>query len=597
MIKLYNNSEISVLKQNLLERHRVSSVDDFILQLLKDRISLIIDDEMNENQMSGSNNGNDVNNINEHEKHLQMILDLIISAHIVNLYNSDSKIFKLILKPKYSKFRNVDFIVDFIRKFNSIGPEINVIVVKNQTLKDAVEKKCAIFISFNDSMYATEKNKNYIIKNYNTKEAISKEFLILKYIYSYRNDLVMIPKKLENTYLEMSYQPFNLKEIFEYLEGYDPSLKNPILMRLMLQCLEKLADINKLGFVHLNLKPENIFITKKMEVRFSSFEKSVLLGVDIKQISYSSSDLRYLPIECSNRLSYKYNGIEILNLSKQRITYSSDVFSISSIFMEQFFGMKDAHIMFIGDLPTIVRNESETIDFFTEEQIEAIGISPMLNFIRFTLHTQSLIRYTAEEAIFCLKEQIQKTHTGFSVSDLSANMNFFPFTPYSLITKEAEMKIAEKFYSQYSTIEIGTEPAKRVDYTGSYNYMINMMLLSKEDEDLFSSEEFEYFFSGGRVPQNFNSGIFEYNRFNTNPVPFDEFFKSFIALELYRGKYSHMIIQHTAEDMYEIVKNVVKRGAPKKVTLGEILSELIDMKKDIIFEGKSQTGRWIQNYY
>ena len=156
------------------------------------------------------------------------------------------------------------------------------------------------------------------------------------------------------TYLVMEY--VDGKSISDWLKG-DPGRK-ALLKGLLLKVVSALAYIHEQGFVHRDVKPANILVTDKDELKIIDFSISVKAGIDVRRLL---------------RLKPKVSGTQDYMAPEQVLGRQSDaqadVYGLGATMYELFTGRPPFHMdgskkamqQHLSQRPQLVRNLNHNV--------------------------------------------------------------------------------------------------------------------------------------------------------------------------------------------------------------------------------------------
>ena len=184
--------------------------------------------------------------------------------------------------------------------------------------------------------------KQCILKKYITKENNDDFIRELTYIEiinkKYPNTCCNIYGYINNNYIVIERLLFSLEDIYKIITPLDIISKEKLLSNWIRIILNKLDNINKLGFIHNDLKSSNIMFDSECNIKLIDFGVAEFLGFGQSKKLYNTY-ISSMYIKAPDNGTFK-SVIYTLNNNKYNIyeinrkNYSSDIYSLGSIILE-----------------------------------------------------------------------------------------------------------------------------------------------------------------------------------------------------------------------------------------------------------------------
>lgn len=179
-------------------------------------------------------------------------------------------------------------------------------------------------------MVADEKNMPDLFKEYNISRTIGSEVCVTM-------KMLRENAKHSGIYeLIMEYLPYTLFDYITFFRGYTIDFFRDILISFLSSSIQKMGLLNQMGFLHMDVKPENIGINGNGEVRLIDFGLVEFNGVSKYKEQYFSGTVAYSPPEWdygNSARNYVYNNkVVFRDPQKNKICYSSDLYAIVNSF-------------------------------------------------------------------------------------------------------------------------------------------------------------------------------------------------------------------------------------------------------------------------
>jgi serine/threonine protein kinase len=187
-------------------------------------------------------------------------------------------------------------------------------------------------VASNGNVYLIEKNnQQFILKSKNTSKMSEKELTILNLLkdYKYVTQLVEYKLTVSQIYMIMSYGKHGTLIEFAKSSNYFDSYDN--IIQFFIKLFEGVQNIQNVGYVHTDLKLDNIIVDENYEPKIINFE----LAVEMNTIDLPRGTIGYMAPEV-----FQHFVSEDLVL----FTGSVDLFSLSVIFYEIVKGKRPINI-------------------------------------------------------------------------------------------------------------------------------------------------------------------------------------------------------------------------------------------------------------
>ena len=308
-------------------------------------------------------------------------------------------------------------------------------------------------------------------------------------------------RKEKITLLVTEFLEYRLKDILRYIRIFDISVKREFLLMLFKQIIESTNAINSAGIVHFDLKPENIMLTGKLQIKIIDLGLSAILGLEPKRLKIVKGTVQTRsPDTIRKKFDYLDDKDRIIfeKLTEYRVDYSADMFSIASFMLSNilinrkehstqglFLGKriflfehksKDDNSTFISNIKTITNVELNTLNRFSIHFID---------FLKRTLAVDSYDRMTCKEALDhpIFGKRLEESINVNFITDL--NVNSFKNNVYvsrELRLKKHELKYLDEISNNYGKLIIPKSSEKYGDDHNS-NLKTFKSEMSKEFEN------------------------------------------------------------------------------------------------------------------
>ena len=372
--------------------------------------------------------------------------------------------------------------------------------------------------------------------------------------------------KIQNNEIIYSESLFTLQDIYDMSVAYSDD--NTFFVGILYNVIEKLKELNEMGYVHLGLNSNNITIDMNYNVKFSGLSNIIFLGISRKQ--FDGMDIFDIP-ETRRPYVYTLNNIEIFKPGMKKLCYSSDVYSLGTIVYRLLTGNNNYILMTGTKIYTYEKSEGKNIELqeISKDSFEKITNYDQfaLDFLTRTTGFNSLTRYTCKELLkhpFLVESQNidLRVVQNFNISSL----NDF-FSSHEIETRSGKIKIFEEFYAKFKDLKIKTEKDNSKRAHDDITIGINSLLLNVvPDRDYHSIEEF------AKNNKNVYEKIMN-EKFKV--IPFDDIINCYIIQQLIDGWYSHNVIQTFKTNINSTLMKILQDGI-EEIKLLDIFDDIIE---------------------
>ena len=256
---------------------------------------------------------------------------------------------------------------------------------------------------------------------------------VTAYIYGIYYD------KDKNIYLISEFLKRSLFSVLTLYALVPIELKRDYLLNLFKSLIEKVNIIHKCGWLHLDLRAENIMIDSNGKLRIIDFGLSKFIGLEkFKLKDFHCTWFVKPPDDQNEILEYTYHDELIFKkipTINTRVNYSADLFSISCILLGAIFGRVDMQLLFTKNKTYYFDriNDSSTIILHSlgDDDINRIKLfyPTLYDFFRCVFTTDSAYRLTCNETlkygIFSTAEHLRISTN--SITDIEDKDSFLPY--------------------------------------------------------------------------------------------------------------------------------------------------------------------------
>lgn len=341
-----------------------------------------------------------------------------------------------------------------------------------------------------------DKNSYDLYKEYNIGKRFEGKDCIV--------DMLSLQKNGNELEMVMEFAPFTLGNYEEYAIGYSFDFIKPMFIKMLRSSIDKMRIFNEHGFVHLDVKPENIAVLKGGNVKLIDLGLCTYIGLKRKNFSGFRGTISFSSPEWSSE-PYLYKTEEIFYDPKYNpICYSTDLFGIVMSFYsvmnnrkeKGFVFQKNHSYQYFSDYNRKTSKiERKIKDLYDSDRDNINSLKGFKNFLIGCTCHNSLLRYTCREALAHPFLGGNGSLEG-KVSNAISVVNGIEYTPYEIANKLEALKIYEEFYENYkdevipaTKIKLKIEnvnPLRRNEIRileDDFTYRINMLiLLNKVDE-------------------------------------------------------------------------------------------------------------------
>ena len=343
--------------------------------------------------------------------------------------------------------------------------------LKKANLKDLKEKgQKAYDLTINETMFLSHISHPHIVKYY--KHFVEGDFLYIVIEYVENGDIAGFIK---------AHQIF---------KKYIPEEE---LWSIFLQCMKGLAYVHKMGVIHRDIKPGNLLIDNKMNIKIGDF------GISAVKIKESDESAQYLNADYNffkNAEFLKYNKTfagtrqymaeEILKNSEydQKV----DVYSMGASFFEMCYLHPFKHLDFVMDKYGNVNKEF--VKYIKPEDANVPYSKEMLNIINLMLEENKDKRQTSEYFLELIQNEFSKKYVkNTSIDSLMRCLySFKDITQYYLNLKNEDLS-DKPVTKAYIKCLISFTTKKKDDWFDSIKNLRE--IICTENTDLQKSKEID----------------------------------------------------------------------------------------------------------